>query len=80
MCDCIKNLNERLKAEYGDASSFMDDNGHGRVSMSAMFRPKTADGSYYKHARYLSIRPAFCPFCGKPYEEGKKETKIYNPY
>lgn len=27
MCDCIKNLNERLKAEYGDASRFMDDNG-----------------------------------------------------
>lgn len=48
--------------------------------MSAIFRPKTADGNYYKHARYLSIRPAFCPFCGKPYEERKPENQICNPY
>ena len=82
MCDCIQKINTRLKAEYGGLAGLdLTETTHdGRVTFHAAVRPRTKEGAWYRHARYLGIRPPFCPFCGKPYEEGKTETVIRNPY
>lgn len=81
MCDCIKNINEALKALYGNAG--MEQNCttfDGKVYLSASYRPRTKEGRTYRHNLYLGIYPPFCPFCGKPYEEGSTGTNIHNPY
>jgi len=82
MCDCIKKLNERISAEYGKGAGLVsnDCTHDGRIALTGVFRPTTAGGAQYKHNRYLGIYPAYCPFCGKPYDATKLETQIRNPY
>ena len=82
MCDCIKHINESLQAQFGETArlDLTQTTADGRVTLTAAFLPKKADGNYYKHNRYLGVRPAFCPFCGEPYEPDNAVTRIVNPY
>lgn len=81
MCDCIKNINEALKAIYGNAGIEQNCTTYdGKIHLSASYRPMTKDGRPYHHSRYLGIIPPFCPFCGKPYKKGMTGTVIHNPY
>ncbi len=81
MCDCIEKINTKLKEEYGIAGMDQTCTTHdGKISLGAIFRPRTKDGRIYRHSRYLGIYPPFCPFCGKPYKEGVTRTVIRNPY
>lgn len=81
MCNCIKKINEGLKALYGNAGMEQSCTTYdGKINLSASYRPKTKEGRTYRHNLYLGIYPPFCPFCGKPYEEGTTETNIRNPY
>ena len=82
MCNCIKEMNQRLRRSYGEIArvDITETTYDGRIALTGVFKPVTADGRYYRHNRYLRIRPAFCPFCGKPYDPQNTETGIINPY
>lgn len=82
MCNCVEEINARLRKEYGETArlDLTQTTADGRVALTAVFLPKRTDGNYYKHNRYLGVRPAFCPFCGEPYKDGDTITEIINPY
>ncbi len=74
-CDCISNLNERLKLQFNHTACVNCDVISGRVIINGIYHKLKKDGSYNPNKwEEVGILPKFCPFCGKPYEE-KKEGK-----
>lgn len=75
-CDCIKNLNERLKQQFNHTACVNYDVISGRVIVNGIYHKLKKDGSYNPNKwEEVGIIPKFCPFCGKPYDDKKKEDK-----
>lgn len=70
MCDCVKKINEELRAKYGIGGVEFTFGGD-KITLSAWYKTRTKKGDWAKHARYLSLNDKikYCPFCGKPYKE-----------
>ena len=78
-CDCIKNIEEKLKSQYGETAcvnkGYMSD-GTVRVVAEGLYHKAKRNGGHEQKWTEVSLLATYCPFCGKPYEEpGKKAVK-----
>jgi hypothetical protein len=81
MCDCISKVNELLREQTEDPKAeLVVTLGIGLHSlnaypaMTAEYRAKKKNGELSDTKKKVSIRPAFCPFCGIEYEPTKEEV------
>jgi hypothetical protein len=72
-CSCITDINTKLKEAYGDEKARLvtvlclsNNQLDAYPALSATYHPTKKDGSFGKE-KTISIRPSFCPFCGKKY-------------
>jgi hypothetical protein len=73
MCDCIKEIEQKLKNNTGDSEASLDigfvfkDNGGVLTipNITASVRKKAKDGTFANKAKSISIIPSLCPFCGE---------------
>lgn len=78
-CNCLSDINKLLREEFGDEKAgivtalCMSDN-HLDVypALTAKHRPKKKDGAFGRE-KTVTLRPSFCPFCGKPYREKEED-------
>lgn len=62
MCDCIREIAERVMREKGACLAYMT---HNEVQKSEFYYKWITDkGEPSKHCRYVLIPWAYCPFCG----------------
>ena len=73
-CDCLVKVNKLLQEQYDDSEArvvlnlcVLDGKLDVYPGISAECRQKKKDGTFGKK-KTISIRPSFCPFCGKKYE------------
>jgi len=78
MCDCMgqlnKNMRERLKASDGEMDYILMLPKNGNQAslyprLQFLYHRQKKDGTQAKKLSNYTICPAFCPFCGKKYEE-----------
>ena len=74
-CKCLSEVNEKLREGYDDEKAeivtilcLSGNHLDAYPGLTAKYRPKKKDGTFGKE-KTVSIRPSFCPFCGKNYEE-----------
>ena len=77
-CDCLNTLRKLIAENTGDPDASVDaavsfgskkNNATSWPRLTASYRKKKADGSFSKGNTIMSIKPTFCPFCGKIYED-----------
>jgi len=61
MCQCIDEINERVREEYRADSAFLQRRGWSEVCIT----PITRKLERSKHHRYKRVDWKFCPFCGE---------------
>lgn len=75
-CNCINNIEERLKAQYGETAcvnkGYMSD-GTIRAIVEGLYHKTKRNGDHEQKWTEINLLATYCPFCGKPYEEKKKE-------
>jgi len=66
MCNCIKEIEERINLEknaiYATVGSFS------HQSSEISYRPIRLDGEPSRHNRYTSVKWKYCPFCSEEIE------------
>ena len=74
MCDCISLVNKKLREETEDpqaelvtAITIIGNKLEGFPALTAQVRTKRRDGTLSEKSKTISLRPTFCPFCGKEY-------------
>jgi hypothetical protein len=72
-CNCLSDVNAKIQEAYGDGKAsvsemlcIIDNTLDAFPALTAKYRPKKKDGSFGKE-KTVSIRPAYCPFCGQKY-------------
>lgn len=75
-CNCINNIEEKLKTQYGGTAcvnkGYMRD-GTIRAIVEGLYHKTKRNGDHEQKWTAVSLLATYCPFCGKPYEEKKKE-------
>ena len=75
-CNCIKDIEEKLKAQYGETAcvnkGYMCD-GTIRAAVEGLYHKTKRNGDHEQKWTEVGLLATYCPFCGKPYEEKKKE-------
>lgn len=61
MCNCVKEINERVREENRADSAFIEHPGWSEVCVT----PWTRKLEPSKHHRYKRVDWDFCPFCGE---------------
>ena len=60
-CNCLKQINERVKEQTGDIEA----------SIPYTYRKKKRDGGFHAKETEGTIVPSFCPWCGVKYKGGE---------
>lgn len=63
MCNCIKEIEQKVKTEKHAARVYFEHSRSQSSSLSVTLYRR--DGAEYKHNRYESVVWNFCPFCGE---------------
>ena len=79
MCNCIEEINKRLEEMQPDNNTKLDI--PITFSLSGKFgiqrvRVQTTKRDTYNRKKPISIQAAYCPFCGKAYEEEPIVTNL----
>lgn len=74
MCDCITKVNKKLREVYEDPKAelvtvltVIGNKIEAFPALTASIHPKRRNGALAENSKNISIRPGFCPFCGKEY-------------
>lgn len=63
MCNCIAEIEEKIKNREGAAFAFLDNlNGHQKSEVR--FKRYTKNGDVSRYFKFTSVPWKFCPFCG----------------
>ncbi|MCK9599029.1 MAG: hypothetical protein M0R06_08320 [Sphaerochaeta sp.] len=83
MCDCVKDINEKLKEKNLRLSEdFVIDIQNAKINTALFLTTEFIDSSKKKrgeHPKHFFL--SYCPFCGKKYpqpKKSKKETKKHD--
>ena len=80
-CDCVKNLNKKLKEQFNETATMNVEVLSQRVIVTGLYhKPKGKTGGYQSKWDEINLWPQYCPFCGKPYDikdiYGKKAVEL----
>ena len=75
MCNCIEEINKRIKEQTKDDMAFIESVFVSTLSevpkISFRYNARKKDGTKSKNKTEQIIIPTFCPFCGVKYEADK---------
>lgn len=73
-CDCLTEINERVKEQTGDSEAYIDFaftmSGKSFPRIPYNYRKKKRDGTFHAKESEGTIIPTFCPWCGVKYNGG----------